>query len=195
MAEPREQRLIVTVDHSPPLRTADGRLRMNFWAVAQEGRNRIEGQSIEFLINNNVVWEADTLHDGRTPDHEYTSEPGIAAVNLEAQTAGDASRRSKKLVRLEVRMLKPASVEHFKIKDAEKAGHGLVVLLVLDADKNPVQGEQVYLLDKADPRLVYPVGESTGRNGMTRFSVPIEPKRDITALVHGLKEAIKTSEF
>lgn len=195
MAEPREPRLTITVDHSPPTRTPDGRLRMTFWAIAQEGRNRLEGQTIEFLINNNVVWEAETQHDGRTPDHEYLSDPGIVAVNLEAQTARDASKRSKKLVRLDIKVLKPTSVQHFKIKDADIAGNLLVVLLVLDDDKNPVQGEIVHLMDKADKRLVYRVGEPTDKSGMTRFSIPMESTRDITALVRGLQERFTTSDI
>ncbi len=194
MAEPREPRLTVSVDHSPPTRTSDGRLSMTFWAITQEGRNRLEGQAVEFLVNNHIVWEADTQHDGRTPDHEYLSDPGVVAVNFEGQLAGDASKRSKKVVRLEVKVLKPASVEHFKIKDAQTQDNMLVVLLVLDAEKNPVQGEMVYLLDKEDGRLVYQIGEPTEKSGMTRFSIPIEPKRDVTALVHGLQERIKTSD-
>ena len=196
MAEPREPRMTIAVDHSPPTRTTDGRLRTTFWAIAQEGRNRqIEDQSIEFLVNDHLVWSDTTLHDGRTADHEYLSDPGITAITLEAQTEGDASKRSRKLVRLEVKTTKPESVVHFKMKDAEHEGNGLIVLWVRDGEANPVQGQAVQLLDKTDSRMVFPVGDPTDKSGMMRFTVSIEPKRDITALVHGLEEKIKTSEF
>lgn len=193
MAEPREPQMTITVDHSPPTRTPDGRLHFTYWAIAQVGRRQVEGQPIEFLANTIIIWEDDTHHDGRTIDKEYLSDPGITAVTLEAQAKGNAAIRSKKIVRVEVRATQPASVIHFKAKDADNDKALLVILLVLDENKNPVQGETVNLLDSADKRLIFPVGAPTDRSGMMRFSIPAEPTRDVTALVRGLQERIRTT--
>lgn len=193
MAEPREPQMTITVDHSPPTRTPDGRLCYTYWAVAQVGRRQIEGQAVEFLANNLVIWEDDTHHDGRTLNHEYLSDPGITAVTLEAQAKGNAAIRSKKIVRVDVRAAQAASIKQFKGKNVEREGEVLIILRVLDKEGNPVPGASVNLLDKADPRLIYPVGEPTDRSGMTRFSIPAEPVRDVTALIQGIQERIRTT--
>lgn len=193
-----EQILTYTVDHSPPVRTADERIQFSYWAIAQHGRNPpAEEVSVEIFVDNRPIETLTTQPDGRTVDKPYTSEPGVTAVTLEAQEAGYAGRRSpRKIVRLEVaRSAKPASIEPFKTRDPQRADHLLIVLLVLDENENPVQGETVHIKDPQDSRFIYPLDTTTDRSGMIRFSVPIEEERDITAIIRGLEEEITTSEF
>ena len=202
-----QQLASVIVDYSPPTRTADGKLQFRVWATAQHGRGRpAEGVVIQFYVNNKLICTLTTRPDGRTEDYEHISDVPVTSVNLEAWPAGDASRRSTKLPRVDVRPLKPASITHFKRIHPKKHGHILIVLLVLDENGNPVQGEGVHVKDPEDERFVYPVTEkgkkgeeakplTTDKSGMIRFSVPMDPERDITALVRGLEEEINTAEF
>lgn len=195
MAEPaREPQISVTVDHSPPVRTPEGQLKFIYWAIVGVGRRGVEGQPVEFLVNNNPYSEAESRHDGRTLSREYTSpEPGIIEVTLEAQIKGNAAVRSKKIPRVEVRTTQAASIKHFKVKDPDKDGNVLVALRVLDKDGMPVQGAIVNLLDKAHPKMVYDLEKPTNRAGLMNFSVSAEPIRDVVVLIHGIEERIRTT--
>lgn len=193
MAEPREQRMTITVDHTPPTRTPDGRLKFNYWATARIGRQQVEGQAIEFLVNNLPIREDVSRHDGRTTDMEYLSAPGVTEVLLEAQAKGNTAIQARKMPRVEVRTAQAASIRHFKSKDMEHEGNVLIVLRVLDKDGMPVQGIAANLRDKQDPRFIFPVGDPTDRSGMMRFSIPAEPIRDVLVLIQGIEERIRTT--
>ena len=202
-----QQLASVVVDYSPPTRTTDGKLEFRVWATAQYGRGHpAEGVAVQIYINNRLICTLKSRPDGRTEDYEHTSDVPATSVNLEAWPEGDASRRSTKMPRVDVRPAKPASVTHFKRIDPKKSGYLLAVLLVLDENGNPVQGEGVHVKDPEDERFVYPLIEEakrgeeakplmTDKSGMIRFSIPMDPERDITAIVRGLEEEINTAEY
>lgn len=196
MAEPREQRRTYTVDHSPPKRGPKGGVLTTFWVTVQAGRQGLGGQAVEFLVNHVPVYNTATAQDGSTAPYEYeyvSDPPGVLEFLLEAREAGNAGARSQKIVRIDVRVGQAASIRHFKTEDIEKAGHVLIVLRVLDKDGIPVQGARANLRDKQDPYFIFPVGDPTDRNGMTRFSIPAEPIRDVLVLIQGIEERIRTT--
>mgnify|MGYP001609281329 CR=1 FL=1 len=194
MAEPREPRMTITVDHSPPTLTPDGRLQFTYWAIAQIGRNQqVAGQAIEFLVNENPIWEENSGHDGRTLGKPYLGEPGIFSITFQAQAKGNASILSRKIISVEVRRAQVASIKTFKTKNTEREDEVLIVLRVLDKEGMPVQGAVANLRDKADPRFIYPVGDPTDRAGLMRFSIPVEPVRDVMVLIQGIEERIRTT--
>lgn len=187
MAEPN---IMVIIDNSPPVRTADGGWKTDVWGVAQRSRgNPTSGQLVEFFVNDIKVHEAPTDDDGRTVPREILVSAGTLAVKIEVQPAGDATRRHGKIVRWEGTAPKPQSVKPFT---RAEQGKSLVVILVLDGNENPVVGEPVYIMDRDDPRMVYMLDMPTDRHGFARCEVPMaaNQQKDITVLVRGIQEQI-----
>ncbi|MEK7082514.1 MAG: hypothetical protein AAB915_02445 [Patescibacteria group bacterium] len=191
MAEPNVN-VSVMVDNSPPVRTPDGGWKFEMWGIAQRSRgNPQSGQVIEFFVNDIKVHEVQTEDDGRTTPREVFIPAGVLAVRIEAQPAGDATRRSAgKIVRWEGTAPKPATVKPFVRAEQDKS---LVVFLVLDGNENPVSGEPVYIMDKDDPRMVYQLDTPTDRHGFVRCEIPMPANRekDIVVLVRGIQESIR----
>lgn len=205
MAEPN---ITVTQDNSPPVRTPDGGWKTDVWGVAQRGRGHpVSSEMLEFVINNSKIDQAQTEEDGRTPAREILVPAGTLAVKIEVQPAGDATRRHGKVVRWEGTAPKPKTVKPFtvpsksrgrydasaEIYDGDGENVSLVVILVLDENENPVSGEPVYIMDKDDPQMVYPLYAPTDRHGFARCEIPMaaNQQKDIFVLVRGIQEQVR----
>lgn len=181
----------VTVDHSPPQKLSDGSWQINVWAVAQHrGRDRqpASGERIEFFVDGIKQSESETENDGRTPTEIVTVPPEKTAVAIEAQPAGDATRRSKKIVNIEEKSKKPAEIRIFRGTPAEIKVYPVTVH-VLTEDGTPLKGEQVFIKDpEADP-IVKRAGV-LDENGQLTFDLQLRGERKEIVVMVGDKSKL-----
>ena len=189
MAEPQ---ITITIENSPPVRTTDGGWEFEMWAIAQRGTSRgnpASGQMVEFFVNNEKRETKQAEQDGRTFRQRVMVPSGVLAVSIEAQREEDATTRSPKIVRWEGTTTKPARVEHFERMEQDKS---LLVILVLDGNDNPVAGEPIHIMDKDDPRMVYPLDAPTDRHGFARCEIHIATQRkEVIVLVRGIQRIVQ----
>lgn len=160
----------LTTESSPPQRQADGSWQFNMWAIAQQrGRDRPPASDIrlEFYVDGDRYAEEATGSDGRTPAVPVTVPVGKTAVAIEAQTVGDATRRSKRTVTLEVVRKKPKQITYV---NSLKGTRHRVDLTVFDEDGNPARGEYVFVEDYTHSSPVQRIRKPTNEYGQVAFS-------------------------
>lgn len=180
----------VTVDHSPPQKLPDGGWQINVWAIAQQrGRDRppAPGERIEFFVDGVKQWESETENDGRTPTEVVTVPPEKDAVAIEGQPAGDAIRRSKKIVKREEKTKKPKDIRYLRGREGNEH---VVVLTVLDEDSAPLKGEIVSIEDHTTMPFVVDL-PPTNERGRIEFRLTFTGRRkDLVAVARGVRQPI-----
>ena len=174
-------RIDVTIEYAPFAKLADGRYRINSWAIVTEGRDKtpMANETIMFLIDGVEDGDLPTNSKGRTGQHIFYAPPESTGAVIEARLERNPQHRDRKTVSF-VAVADPKIADNWKVNAIPEGDKLNFFVRIFTQNNVGVEGVRVYINPKPQGFSENLITDAKGVIG------PLEIKREEETITYAV---------